>query len=73
VRTFQLLAALLALIMLVRHGRAALAIFDPRGGASGPGRLASLMPLLTCLVAAAVLAMSVKGLMAGPPPPGATP
>jgi hypothetical protein len=73
VSTFQALAAVFALLVLVRHGRAALALLAPRREAAGAGRLAGVVPLLACLAAAAVLAVAVKALLAASPAPGATP
>lgn len=63
---FNVLAALLALLMLARHGRRALALFAP--GLAAPGeepasRVAALVPLLNCAIAGAVLWVSVKGLV----------
>jgi hypothetical protein len=71
VHGFDALAALLAAVMLARHLRRALAVFAPREQA-GP-RLGALTSLLTCLVAAAVLAVAAKGLLLGHPTPGANP
>jgi len=72
-RSFNALAALLALFMLWRHGRAASRLFAPRGDAPAAGRLAALVPLLTCLAAVAVLVLSVRGLLASHAQPGAAP
>ena len=56
---FNLLAALMALFMLWRHGRPALALL--RGDRSGPGRARAILSLLNCLVALAVLALAAHG------------
>lgn len=69
---FNLAAALLALFMLARHGSAAAGLL--RAGGAGPGRARALVPLLTCLVALAVLAMAVRGLyLAASHAPGGPP
>ncbi|HET9555173.1 MAG TPA: hypothetical protein VFP50_19565 [Anaeromyxobacteraceae bacterium] len=60
---FNVLAALLALLMLARHGRRALGLFLPAGGEAPGGRAAALVPLLNCAIAGAVLWVSVKGLV----------
>lgn len=77
---FNALAALLALLMLARHGRRALALFrrpDPEApdapGSPG-GRAGAILPLLNCVVAGAVLWVAVKGLLSGlMTHPGGTP
>jgi len=65
---FNVLAALLAILMLARHGGRALALFR-RPGPDAPevpgGRSAALVPLLNCVIAGAVLWVAVKGLLAG--------
>jgi hypothetical protein len=73
VRTFQTLAALMALVMLVRHGRLALGLFAPPGREPEAGRLAGLPSLLTCLVALAVLVLAARGLLSANPVPGVIP
>ena len=71
---FNVLAALLALLMLARHGRKALALFRPTssGAPEAPeasqapgGRAAAVVPLLNCVIAGAVLWVAVKGLLSG--------
>lgn len=68
------LAALLAVVMLARHGRRALALFrppdpgdrsDPDAPAPPGGRAGAIIPLLNCVIAGAVLWVAVKGLLAG--------
>jgi hypothetical protein len=73
VRTFHVLAALFAAIVLARHARSALALLAPRSAAPGVGRLSGLAPLLACLAAAAVLAMAARALLVGHLDPGAAP
>jgi hypothetical protein len=69
---FDLAAALMALYMLARHGRAATGLLRP--GRDGPGRARALVPFLTCLVALVVLAAAARGLyLAASPAPGAPP
>lgn len=66
---FNLLAALMALYMLVRHARAAAGILRP-----GADRARAVVPLLTCLAALAVLVMAARGLFpAAPRSPGGLP
>ena len=79
--TFHALAAAFALVVLLRNARMALRLLRPapvadggeEPGAAGrrepPGRLAGLVALLACLVAAAVLVAAVRGLLL----PGASP
>ena len=73
--TFHALAAVFALVVLARHGGAALRLLGRQHGPGGeaapadPGRLAALVPLLACLAALAVLAAAVRGLLLS----GATP
>ena len=68
-RTFHALAAVFALVVLARHGPAALRRLGPRRGPDAeaapadPGRLAALVPLLACLAALAVLAAAGRGLL----------
>ena len=57
---FDLAAALMALFMLARHGRAATALLRP--ARHGTGRTRALVPFLTCLVALVVLAAAARGL-----------
>jgi hypothetical protein len=60
---------LVALFMLVRNGLAAARLLR-----APDGRLRAVVPLLTCLVALAVLVMSARGmLLASPRPPGGPP
>jgi len=78
VPVFNVLAALLALLMLARHGRRALGLFtgvrDEAGAEVPGGRAASLIPLLNCVIAGAVLWVAVKGLLSGlMNPPGGPP
>ena len=72
---FNALAALLAILMLARHGRRALALFKRPDPEEAPGgRAAALVPLLNCVIAGAVLWVAVKGLLSGlMNPPGGTP
>jgi hypothetical protein len=60
---FNVLAALLALLMLARHGRRALAVFALPGAVPPGGRAGAIVPLLNCAVAGAVLWVAVKGLV----------
>jgi len=55
---FNLLAALMALYMLARHGGGAVRLLR-----APSGRARALVPLLTCLVALAVLVMAARGLL----------
>jgi hypothetical protein len=72
---FNTLAALLAILMLARHGRRALAAFRKPAPEEAPGgRAAALIPLLNCVIAGVVLWVAVKGLLSGlMNPPGGTP
>ena len=77
-RTFHALAAVVALVILLRNAPGALRLLRPGPGAGegerpGPGRLAGLVPLLACLLAAAVLAAAARGLLVAAPSPGAAP
>jgi hypothetical protein len=68
VPVFNVLAALLAILMLARHGRRALALFrppDPEAPEAPGGRAAAVIPLLNCIIAGAVLWVAVKGLLSG--------
>jgi len=74
VPVFNLLAALLAILMLARHGRKALALFRPTSldapeapdASQAPGgRAGAVIPLLNCIIAGAVLWVAVKGLLSG--------
>ena len=77
--TFHVLAAVFALVVLVRNGLAAWRLLrarpveEPADRPAGPGRLAVAVPLLACLAAAAVLAVAVKAMLAALAHPGATP
>jgi hypothetical protein len=63
---FHALAALLALLMLARHGRRALALFRRPGPDEAPGgRAGAVVPALNCAIALAVLWVAVKGLLSG--------
>ena len=55
---FNLLAALMAIYMLARHGPLALALL--RGGGTTAERARAVVPLLTCLAALGVLAASAR-------------
>jgi len=74
---FNALAALLAIVMLARHGRRAMALFrrpDPDAPQLPGGRAGALVPLLNCVIAGAVLWVAVKGLLSGlMDHPGGTP
>ena len=74
-QTFDVLAALLALVMLARHaGRVRLLWRPPPPGQGGPGRAAGAVSFLNCLGAGAVLWVAVKGLLRGlMTPPGGIP
>jgi hypothetical protein len=71
VPVFKVLAALLAILMLARHGRRALALFRPpdpeapEATEAPGGRAAAVIPLLNCVIAGAVLWVAVKGLLSG--------
>jgi hypothetical protein len=81
VPTFHALAAVFALVVLLRNAGTALRLLRPApaaGGDEAPAaaghpeaskRLAGLVSLLACLAALAVLAMAVRGLLL----PGASP
>ena len=62
------LAVLLALLVLARNGRRALALLrapDPDAPPASGGRAAAVLPLLNCVLAGVVLWVAVKGLLAG--------
>jgi hypothetical protein len=73
VHGFDALAAVLAVTVLARQLRRALAAFGPRGRVPAGNRLGAVASLLACLVAAVVLAVAAKGLLLGHPTPGANP
>lgn len=74
---FNVLAALLAILMLVRHGRRALDLLrpappvdpddpdDPDARGAPGARAGAVIPLLNCIIAGAVLWVAVKGLLSG--------
>jgi len=68
VPVFNALAALLAVLMLARHGRRAIAFFrpdSPEAPEAPGGRAGAIVPLLNCIIAGAVLWVAVKGLLTG--------
>jgi hypothetical protein len=74
VPVFNALAALMAILMLVRHGRRALSLFRRPEPGAPDGRAGAIVPLLTCVIAGVVLWVAVKGLLAGlMNQPGGTP
>jgi len=71
VQAINALAAVLALLVLARNGRRALALFrrpgpDAPDAQEGPGgRAFAVLPLLNCVIAGVVLWVAVKGLLPG--------